>query len=602
MSRSSYVVRGSIRGFLRASRWACAASLLGCTALADGTTGSEPAAPDHPETLPICTIYSTGPCRQPRPPAVPIEYATATVTGDTSATLSFDTNLYPVTVTIVWAPLPGPSNVWTAPDDVASAEAVGGASWAVVAEPRGSDTFDISGLKPCAQYWYGLYAGGALQQSGSFQMTGSFKPLSDGKLVDVSVLPKEAAATITLTTSDAAWSGDLNVELTSTGSPPIELLPDGVSRGTTSRTIAGLAAGTHYNVSVSGCGVSATGSVDTLPAGTAQRTPWLVLACQPIDVSGGRPLSFFQDWLTSEGAGKAGMEDYFSDQSYGAVTLEGSVVKGWYVVPKTLAQVNAGANTTRAQRVTDCVAAAQAAGPFDMSSYFGIIAVYNAGVDWGYAGPGTLTYAGRTKSYPLVALSGGAYSDSAAAHEMGHGYGLSHAHDDIGNDYGDDWTIMGTGLRTYVGPFGDVPNCSVTTVPFGPCDAGPSMTAFERDTLGWLPPARKYTFGGSTAGEIVRLAPVNEPGKPGTLQLEIPASGGHYYSVDYKRRSGWDRNEVGDAVTVRDVVGGQSYLQTKQGTAGAFYVGDQFVDGTDRIRVTVLSIDENAAVVDVVAY
>lgn len=330
-------------------------------------------------------------------------------------------------------------------------------------------------------------------------------------------------------------------------------------------------------------------------------TPWLVLLCKPKDVlTEPKPISFYEKWLTAAGKGLGGAEDFFSDQSYGAITLSGSTVKGWYVIPKALVQLNAGFYMTRGARVTDCLDAARSAGSFPMSAYVGIIAVYNTAVDWGYAGSALLSNGvGGSQVYQLIVLSGDAYSDSGATHEMGHGYGLAHAHDDLGHDYGDDWTIMGTGLRTFAGPFGAIADCSTASVPFGPCDAGPSMTAFERDKLGWMPAARTHV-GDPRTGEKVLLAPVNEPTKAGVLHLKVPVGAGDdYYSVDFKRRTGWDRNVLGDVVAVRKIQGGESYLQTKEGAHGVFLVGDVFQDVADNVRIEVLGIDANAAEVQV---
>lgn len=342
-------------------------------------------------------------------------------------------------------------------------------------------------------------------------------------------------------------------------------------------------------------------------------SPWLVLLCKTNDdASEPKPISFFEDLYTTKGLGKGGVADFFADQSYGKISLAGSIVKGWYTVPKSRAELDDHDKVLRYQRAEACVSAAIAkeGAALPMKKYFGIIAVYNVTLDSGIGGWDTIVDGqGVPAGHNLIVASGfdRGYAVAFNTHEMLHGYGLQHAHDDAGADYGDDWSIMGTGQKSFLGPFGTPPACVGPFFPLHPCEAGPGMTAFEREAVGWMPKHRIYTWGSAGASgfisETIELAPVNEPSTPGYLHLKVPVdvATGRYYSVDFKKRSGWDRNVDGDAVAVREIRGGQSYLQTSQGNRGTFAPGTYFSSYADNIRIRVLSIDpvKNTATVNV---
>ena len=94
-------------------------------------------------------------------------------------------------------------------------------------------------------------------------------------------------------------------------------------------------------------------------------------------------------------------------------------------------------------------------------------------------------------------------SNAFGAHEMGHCFGLGHAHcadkDPSVVDYCDPWDVMGDN-RTF----------NNTASRFG--TSGSGLSAGNLARLGWIKEDRIYTVPGSrTRGETIKLAALSEP-------------------------------------------------------------------------------------------
>src|SRR5262249_47554305 len=79
-------------------------------------------------------------------------------------------------------------------------------------------------------------------------------------------------------------------------------------------------------------------------------------------IPSGRDPAYFQQMVLDRGTG--GLADYWDAISIGGLNLNGSVVRGWYTVPMTVAQAKAksgGPNPKRGELVTDCISAARTA-------------------------------------------------------------------------------------------------------------------------------------------------------------------------------------------------------------------------------------------------
>jgi len=309
----------------------------------------------------------------------------------------------------------------------------------------------------------------------------------------------------------------------------------------------------------------------TVPSSTAAvagKTAWAVIKCKFSDQP--QEPAFDPLFLTAPD----GLAGYWSDVSYGQITLDGSAVYGWFTLPFTLAESN---SKTRGEIIDACKAAAAGV---DFSQFYSVIAVLNAVRDSGSAD-------GK------VLLDPNSLYISFATHEMGHGYGLDHSLDDTGTiydpssdtrpgAYGDGWDIMsamnfGGAAPTY-------------TIRFGP--SGPGLNALNLDKLGWLAPNRVLTWNGSA--QNLTLAALNHPEAPGFLTAKVPFDPGnanHYYTVEFRRQTGWDRAIPRDTVLIHELrADGLSYLIKANGGAERL-PGQTFHDVQNNLAITALTFD-----------
>jgi hypothetical protein len=80
------------------------------------------------------------------------------------------------------------------------------------------------------------------------------------------------------------------------------------------------------------------------------------------------------------------------------------------------------------------------------------------------------------------------------------------------------------------------------------------ITAHQKDRLGWIAPERKaIVLAGSD--EVFHLERLAEPGPDGLLLIEIPVPGNprRFYTVEARKRAGYDVEIYGDAVVIHQV-------------------------------------------------
>ncbi|MBW4717165.1 hypothetical protein [Saccharothrix obliqua] len=281
-------------------------------------------------------------------------------------------------------------------------------------------------------------------------------------------------------------------------------------------------------------------------------TGWSVLLCKFADrAAEPRAPQFFREFLTRDGTGLGGLADYFTDQSGGRITLSGSVVRGWYTMPYTLAQEQAKDRWTKIQ---DCVGTAAANG-YQVPAGHRIIAILNDFADSGAAGD-------------RVVLDPGAWNVGFAAHEMLHGYGLGHSFSDDPTYRNVDWAQIGE----YDDPWDEMSAMNIHafgTARFGTSAVG--LNGYFRDKLGWLPRSRVRTLGSDGIGtRTVTLAPLELPGNAGPQLLRIPfdpADPFRYYTVEYRAKTGWSAGIPANTVLIHEVRNGTPYLlRTRGGT------------------------------------
>jgi M6 family metalloprotease-like protein len=239
---------------------------------------------------------------------------------------------------------------------------------------------------------------------------------------------------------------------------------------------------------------------------------------------------------------QTGLDDYWREVSYGAINLEGSHVVGWYALPYAGSDymVSSAAGVDLQRLARDCAAAADPDVVF--GNYAGIDFVFSnnlTGRPWGGNVELTLDassrHIGATWLWPETLVSQG-----MLLHEMGHALGLAHSAAGGGQEYANIWDVMSSHG-----------SCS----PDAACGPGAQhMIAYDKDLLGWIPPARKFVAPPDGVSTIV-LEQLAQPGSGNYLMAVIPIAGSstHFYTVEARRRAGFDSSLPGDAVVIHEI-------------------------------------------------
>jgi hypothetical protein len=250
---------------------------------------------------------------------------------------------------------------------------------------------------------------------------------------------------------------------------------------------------------------------------------------------------FYENLLIKSGTG--GHADYWSDVSYGSITLSGSTVKGWYTLNKTIAESQAyggGGSGNRIKKHTDCVDKAKAEGYTPPSDHL-VVVITSPGID-------------------TFGFNGGAFLGDGAgigviAHEVGHGISLQHSFSDDPNhcnanwasksEYDNQWDMMSYG-DVYAQNLGD----------FG--RTGPGLNAYHLDRMGWLNRDKIFRFGANgDYDKTITLTALTKANESGYVMARIPfdtADLNHYYTVEYRIPDGWDGGIPADTIMINEVV------------------------------------------------
>ena len=264
----------------------------------------------------------------------------------------------------------------------------------------------------------------------------------------------------------------------------------------------------------------------------------------------------------------------YSEASYGLVSMTGDVALVTATVAKPVTCTATDTNTIASQANTQAAAAG-----YTLGSYNFVVWVFPGIGACGWNGQG---YVGGSGAW----INGtGSMGLLVASHELGHNFGVYHAHSYAcgavsiaptgcsRSEYGDRYDVMGNSRAGH-------------------------FNAQFKDTFGWLPAGSVRNHGGGSA--TYTIGALESPGEF-AYAVRIPTTmPGRTYWIEWRNRTGFDAGEPAGVVNgglirfAPSAVGGTDLLDMKPATAGNFDdatldVGATFTDPELSLTITTLS-------------
>lgn len=296
-----------------------------------------------------------------------------------------------------------------------------------------------------------------------------------------------------------------------------------------------------------------------------------------------------QPWTTDQiranffGASNS-VKAYFSDASYGQVTVSGDVF-GWYQIAATDNACEATSTWS-----TQARAAATAAG-VNLSAYQHIAFVFPHSAACGWAG---LAYMPGTHSW-----NNGTLSARVAGHELAHNFGVHHASTLACTSAGVRVTLSTTCTESEYGdPFDIMGNAARLT------------NNWHRWRLGYFSNSEVVTVTSANAGQLT-LGVVSQAGSVPKI-VRVDRGDGNFYYLEFRQPFGsFDNFGVGDSAVngvLMRVAPDRSNVRpflldgnpaTTTFADAAFGAGKTFTDSARGISIKVVSVSTSGAVVNV---
>lgn len=313
---------------------------------------------------------------------------------------------------------------------------------------------------------------------------------------------------------------------------------------------------------------------------------WISIGCKYADVTAEpKSLAFFKAMYSAQ---YPGLTHFWNELSDGYLSIAGSTAVAWVTLPHPQTYyMEPNGNLKTYDAAYDCATAADS--QVDFTQFRGVQFMFNAIV--GIYAYGTsafpMDYDGLSEIKRATWLPPWAYQDlSVAEHEMGHGYRLFHSSGDYGRSYDNQWDVMSA----------DRSNCARSTDPVFGCLGQHTIADNKLGNITGV----QFLGIPANSQQTVLLMPHETLSGPGPYGIKLPIGGSatHYYTVEARRRIGYDVKLPGEGVIIHEVERSRNNPahvvdidnNGNTGDEGAIWrPGELFADTVNRVYVCVNS-------------